>query len=214
MQHSTQKASLSLSLSVSELHFAVIPPEMEYEQFELKQEEDYPLILQPAADLIHNSILFLTSPIFTILSIASDSYQRAERTAEVVEKIVMHKVPSKISHGSVILLKKLGLGLVGAFQVCMGMVFLVVLASVLGVLLVEMWVEEPVFVTERLFFDYTEANPVAVFSVGGDELGRSSSNSKNNIKGIPIGHTYYVSLLLLMPESDFNREIGVFQVCN
>nr|GMC70766.1 seipin-1 [Ipomoea batatas] len=30
--------------------------------------------------------------------------------------------------------------------------------------------------------------------------------------GVPVGHTFYVSLLLVMPESDYNRELGIFQV--
>ena len=77
-----------------------------------------------------------------------------------------------------------------------------VVAVVVGVGLVQMWVEEPVFLRETLHFDYTEPHPKAVFSFGG---------SKGKL-GVPLGHTFYVSLRLLMPESDFNRDLGVFQV--
>ncbi|KAF3951202.1 hypothetical protein CMV_023121 [Castanea mollissima] len=39
------------------------------------------------------------------------------------------------------------------------------------------------------------------------------NNRRKKPMGVPIGHTFNVTLVLLMPESDFNRDIGVFQVC-
>lgn len=85
-----------------------------------------------------------------------------------------------------------------------------IIAVVVGVGLVQLWVEEPVFVRERLYFDYTEAHPKALFSFGGFE-GLQGSQRKKQM-GVPVGQTFYVSLALLMPESGFNRDIGVFQV--
>ncbi|CAD5331863.1 unnamed protein product [Arabidopsis thaliana] len=64
------------------------------------------------------------------------------------------------------------------------------------------WFEKPVVVRDRLFFDYTEENPSAVFSF--DKKKRSFS--------VPVGHSVHVSLVLWMPESEINRRIGVFQL--
>lgn len=80
-----------------------------------------------------------------------------------------------------------------------------VVATVLGIWLVRMLSEEPVFVREKLFFDYTNENPTAELYLGCPGEGKG-------LMGVPVGHTYHVSLTLLLPESDFNRHIGVFQV--
>ncbi|KAL0288956.1 UNVERIFIED_CONTAM: Seipin-1 [Sesamum angustifolium] len=93
------------------------------------------------------------------------------------------------------------MGLLAAAYVCMVLIIVMVLAAVLGVGLVRMWVEEPVYVRESLQFDYTDAHPTAVFSFWGQKGGGA----------VPVGQTLYVSLLLLMPDSDYNRDVGIFQ---
>lgn len=105
-----------------------------------------------------------------------------------------------------LLLKRLGLGFLSAAYVCMVLLLVLMLAVVLGVGLVRLWVEEPVFLREKLHFDYTHAHPSAVFSFD-DSIGSSNKHSQ-----VPVGHTFHISLNLLMPESHFNRDIGVFQV--
>ncbi|GAB2287148.1 hypothetical protein Dimus_021534 [Dionaea muscipula] len=79
-----------------------------------------------------------------------------------------------------------------------------VVASVVGVGLVMMWVEEPAYVSEKLHLDYTEFNPEAVVWFSRDQ--------RSEKMALPVGHSISVSVVLLMPESDFNREIGIFQL--
>lgn len=81
-------------------------------------------------------------------------------------------------------------------------------AVILGVLLVNLWVEKPVVVREKLYFDYTDANPSAVFVFGGNRYGKHGGGGG----GVPVGHTFHVSVVLVVPDSDYNRDIGVFQV--
>ncbi|XP_070666049.1 seipin-1-like [Malus domestica] len=89
-----------------------------------------------------------------------------------------------------------------------------ILSALFGIGLVNLWVEEPVFVRERFHFDYTEPHPTAVFAFGSanDIYQDKSSYSRKHVGGVPVGHTLHVSLVLLMPESDFKRGIGVFQL--
>ncbi|XP_048433309.1 seipin-1 [Pyrus x bretschneideri] len=164
-------------------------------------------------DLIYNCFTTLSAPIFSLLSAASESYHQAEEAKETVESVVQ-QVPSTITYGSALLLKKIGFGLLGAAYVCMVLVMVLLLSALFGIGLVNLWVEEPVFVREQLHFDYTEPHPTAVFAFGSaDDIYRhKSSYSRKHVRGIPVGHTFYVSLVLLMPESDFNRDIGVFQL--
>ncbi|XP_038988024.1 seipin-1-like, partial [Phoenix dactylifera] len=76
-------------------------------------------------------------------------------------------------------------------------------AVLLGVGLVRLWVGEPVSVRRPLHFNYTEAHPSTVAALGG---------AKRRGRPVPAGHTARVSLVLIMPKSDYNRRIGVFQV--
>ncbi|KAL3725663.1 hypothetical protein ACJRO7_030662 [Eucalyptus globulus] len=163
------------------------------------------------AELTYKCIASLLSPIFSLLSLASDSYHQAEEAKDSVESAV-HRVPSSLS----LLLKRLGLGFIASAYVCMVLTLLVALSAVVGVGLVRMWVEEPVFVRQRLHLDYARLHPQAVLSFcsGGDDggVGLCEGFRQKKHAGIPAGHTFSVSLSLLMPESDYNRRIGIFQV--
>uniref|UniRef100_A0A803PTZ4 Seipin n=1 Tax=Cannabis sativa TaxID=3483 RepID=A0A803PTZ4_CANSA len=162
------------------------------------------------AELIHNSLSFLFSPVIFLMSLVSDSYRRAEKTTVSIETAVQ-KAPTVLTHGTIALLKRLGFGIVGAAYVCMVLLLVMIFAVVLGVGLVRFWVEEPVILKERLHFDFTEPHPRAMFSFGnwqGFEMGEK----KKPVMGVPMGHTFSVSVVLLMPESGFNREVGVFQL--
>ncbi|KAI3952905.1 hypothetical protein MKX01_028597 [Papaver californicum] len=153
---------------------------------------------------------YLTKPIITFISMASDSLHRADVAREKTEDVVLSasKVPSRVAETGELFLKKIGFGLLGAIY--MGLVLIVIMffSVLFGVGLVRYWVEEPVFVKEVVYFDYTEVNPTAVLTF----IDGGAKNPKKMKRAIPVGHTFDVSLVLLMPESDFNRQIGVFQV--
>ncbi|CAA0814352.1 Putative adipose-regulatory protein (Seipin [Striga hermonthica] len=95
------------------------------------------------------------------------------------------------------LLGRIAAGLMAAAYVCVVLMSALAVAVVLGVGLVRAWAEGPIYTRAGLQFDYSEAHPVAVVRLG---------------PAAPVGHTYHVSLLLLMPESDYNRDLGIFQL--
>lgn len=191
------------------------------------ENEDYDLLMpQPPnwfmklvlllADLIYNCMALLFSPISSLFYLASDSYRRAEEAKERVE-LAVQKVPSNITHGSVLLIRKLGMGFLGAAYMGMVLIMLMVASVVVGVGLVRVWVDEPVLVRERLHFDYTDFQPKAMFPlcvVSGSDRGSSwvMLRKARRVGEIPVGHTFQVSVLLVMPDSDYNRLVGVFQV--
>lgn len=162
------------------------------------------LCLPTPAELIYTNMASLFSPFYSLLTVTSEPYHHGQETED--------NTPSQMAYSNIVLLKKLGLCFLSAAYVCMLLFLVLILASVVGVGLVRFWVEEPVIVHESLHFDYTEAHPSAVFSFNGGVSAAGGYIMKKHIR-VPVGHTFSVSLSLLMPESDFNRELGVFQVC-
>ncbi|CAL1352904.1 unnamed protein product [Linum trigynum] len=163
-------------------------------------------LLALQSEIIYNCLVTIFSPFLTLSAIASDSYRRAELTASAAESAIL-AAPRKLTRSTTAMMTKIGLGILGAVHVCVVLTMVMVLSVVLGVGLVRMWAEEPVFSTHKLLFDFTNPNPSAIVHLG----------NKMPIVGltttvIPVGHTFHVSLVLLLPESDYNRQIGVFQL--
>ncbi|PKA61295.1 hypothetical protein AXF42_Ash006192 [Apostasia shenzhenica] len=109
-------------------------------------------------------------------------------------------LPSRLARACAAVIRRLVLGLLGAAYAVGALMFLFSLAFVLGVSLVRLWVDEPVLLRRPLYFDYTQAQPIAVVVLG------------TNGRAVPAGHAVSVSLKLVLPDSGFNRHVGVFQV--
>ncbi|MED6164617.1 hypothetical protein PIB30_091906 [Stylosanthes scabra] len=192
------------------------------------EENQKPLLLLPKpsnfvsklvtfhADLIYNCIVSIFSPIHSLFSFASQSYQETKYTAVESEFQQPHggettTTTTTTSSTTMLFFKKLGLGLLSAAYLCMVLFLVMIVATVLGVCLVKLWVEEPVVVRENLYFDYTEENPSAVLSFDAGMSGFVGRTKRKQIS-VPVGHMFHVSLLLVMPESEFNTQLGVFQL--
>ncbi|XP_022149977.1 seipin-1 [Momordica charantia] len=156
-----------------------------------------------AAELIYAAIAFVLAPISTLLSLLSESFLHAEEAKQSVESAV-RRAPSDAARRVRLAARRVSYGLAAAALVCVAMVVLLAAAAGASAAAMRAWMEEPVMVRERLNFDYTQAQPRAVF-------GAENNGKKNNL-GIPVGHRFTASVILLMPESDFNRHVGVFQL--
>ncbi|XP_062194616.1 seipin-2-like [Phragmites australis] len=88
-------------------------------------------------------------------------------------------------------------GSLWAVYVCVVLCALLIMAFLGGGLLVGRIVEEPVQVTETLNFDYTKPSPVAFVPVP---------------RLVPPNQRMQLVVSLTLPESDYNRRLGVFQV--
>ncbi|RCV12670.1 hypothetical protein SETIT_2G287700v2 [Setaria italica] len=88
-------------------------------------------------------------------------------------------------------------GSLWAAYVCVVLCALLVMAFLGGGLLVGRIVEKPVQVTETLNFDYTKPSPVAFVPVP---------------RLVPPNQRMQLEVSLTLPESDYNRRLGVFQV--
>ncbi|KAK1372814.1 seipin-1 [Heracleum sosnowskyi] len=106
------------------------------------------------------------------------------------------------------ILRKVAAGLLGAAYVCFVLFVVMIVAVILGVGLVGLWVEEPVCVREKVLFDYSQVNPSATLAVGDYKGGLNDMVMRE----VPVGQTYSVDLVLVMPESDYNLQVGMFQL--
>ncbi|CAN6205218.1 unnamed protein product [Urochloa humidicola] len=88
-------------------------------------------------------------------------------------------------------------GSLWAAYVCVVLCALLVMAFLGGGLLVGRIVEKPVQVTETLNFDYTKPSPAAFVPVP---------------RLVPPNQRMQLEVSLTLPESDYNRRLGVFQV--
>ncbi|RAL41948.1 hypothetical protein DM860_009130 [Cuscuta australis] len=162
----------------------------------------------------------LPSPRFSLFSFRYETDRAVEPVMLSANNASSASEDGRGGYGGGALLRKIGVGILAAAYVGMILGLLLTLAAILGVSLVRLWVEEPVLLRERLDFDYTAAHPTATFSFahgssgsGGGFIGHKGIFVPKNKKvGVPLGHTFYVSLVLVMPESDYNRELGIFQV--
>ncbi|KAL5997750.1 hypothetical protein ACLOJK_008680 [Asimina triloba] len=172
--------------------------------------------------MLHMFFLLVTDP-FQLVRRAKDSlFEKLSRVfgflfgrvSSVISKQL--KGPQSVSR----YLAKFGFGFFWSLYVFFVLVGILVTAFVVGGITARYIVEEPIRMEENLNFDYTKANPVACVQVvscngicGGLE-GKEMVEVGNYIGRhvIPLNHKLQVTLLLALPESVYNRNLGIFQV--
>ncbi|THG23336.1 hypothetical protein TEA_010784 [Camellia sinensis var. sinensis] len=105
--------------------------------------------------------------------------------------------------------------------VCFMLVVLLVSSFLLGGLAMRRLLEQPIQTTETLNFNYTKANPVAFVPVMASTgagmfssmVSRKSVETVESVgwRAIPYNHKLQLTVSLTMPESEYNRKLGVFQ---
>ncbi|OAY78908.1 hypothetical protein ACMD2_07825 [Ananas comosus] len=108
--------------------------------------------------------------------------------------------PSRAAHRSAATLHQISFGLLGAACTSVMLIGVMVVAVLLSLSLVKLLIDEPVHVRQTLYFDYTQPHPNTVIALGGPKT-----------RMVPTRHTTHVLLNMLMPESNHNHKIGIFQ---
>ncbi|XP_074267751.1 seipin-2-like [Silene latifolia] len=113
---------------------------------------------------------------------------------------------------------QIGWGLLWCCYVCSVLVSMLVLAFVVGGLMMRLYVvEEPFQLKQPLNFDYTKSKPQALVSITScrsDEYGEKVNEVSVGGSGRVIlpNHKLQATVTLVVPESDYNRNLGIFQV--
>lgn len=97
------------------------------------------------------------------------------------------------------------------------LVALLILAFVISGLMVRYYlVEEPFNLNQGLNFDYTKSRPVAFVPITACPTMESTEynefRSAEGVRVIPRGYKLQTTVMLVLPESDYNRNLGIFQV--
>ncbi|KAL3508790.1 hypothetical protein ACH5RR_028191 [Cinchona calisaya] len=106
--------------------------------------------------------------------------------------------------------------------VCLILVGLLILGFVIGGITMRHLVVEPIQTTENLNFDYSKTSPDAfvpitsspVAGVSPGLISKDRTHFAKQVSGrpIPYNHKLQLTVSLTMPESEYNRNLGIFQV--
>ncbi|KAJ4777009.1 Seipin [Rhynchospora pubera] len=99
-----------------------------------------------------------------------------------------------------------------AIYVCVVLMGMFLGAFLGGGLVVGKVVEKPVHIKEELNFDYTKPSPVALVPISSCPGVLNFNKKWGGTRVIPANHKFALTVLLNLPESDYNRKLGVFQV--
>lgn len=112
-------------------------------------------------------------------------------------------------------------GLLWAVYVGVILMGLLVSAFLVGGIFMKVTVEEPVSIKEKLDFDYTGESPVVFVPIigcpaeawyGTDYRHKLDVAKLDGPRVIPPGHKFQATVYLTLPESEYNRNLGIFQV--
>ncbi|KAJ8450019.1 hypothetical protein Cgig2_029381 [Carnegiea gigantea] len=112
---------------------------------------------------------------------------------------------------------RFGWGFLWSFFVGSVLVALLILASVISGLIMRYYlVEEPFQLNQALNFDYTKSRPVAFVPITACPTMQHAENiqfhSHGAVRVIPPNYKLQTTVTLTVPESDYNRHLGMFQV--
>lgn len=111
-------------------------------------------------------------------------------------------------------------GLLWAMYVGVILMALLVSAFLVGGIFMKVILEEPVSIKEKLDFDYTGESPVVFVPIigcsqscyGKDYHQKLDVAKVDQVRVIPPGHKLQATVSLTLPESEYNRNLGIFQV--
>lgn len=164
--------------------------------------------------------LFITDPCHTLKHVKDGFYGKFKSLWDVFSESFAPYVFEKLKGQKS--LAKLGLrfgwGFVISVYICFVLFGLLVVGFAFGGITIKYLVQEPFQMKESLNFDYTRSCPVALVPIVACPSVYSGVRYQNVAGKSSAGrvllpnHKLQLAISLMMPESDYNRKLGVFQV--
>ncbi|KAG8364841.1 hypothetical protein BUALT_Bualt18G0040500 [Buddleja alternifolia] len=170
--------------------------------------------------LLNFSLMFLMFPYQTLTRIRDQMKKKLMRACYASSfkliSIISNKIKSKKS--VLKLATRFGRAFFCSFYVFFVLLGLLLSAFAISGIVIRNLVEESIQTTETLSFDYTKTSPVAVVPVASSLVNGEhsqyeiSASEKLGRHAIPYNHKLQLTVSLTLPESEYNRKLGVFQV--
>lgn len=171
---------------------------------------------------LYSSYMFVTDPFHIVRRIKGYFLHKAFGILGEVRDRIMDFIWGfvKEHHSTWKLALRCCWGLLWAAYVCSMLCGLLVSAFIVGGILMKFCLEEPFQMEEHLNFDYSKDSPAAVvpiiycpeISCGGDCSGMSEVENVGGARFVPPKHKLKATVSLTLPESMYNRNLGIFQV--
>lgn len=175
--------------------------------------------------LSYNTITFFLFPFQTLAKIRADLMKRVLKFLADFQLSIASYILSRLKAQKKVLNLAIRLGWaffcsIYVFFVLFG---LLVTGFLLGGFAMSCLVEKPLEMSEAINFDYTKESPAAfvpIVSYRGSAISSSlisretieSVESAKVLRAIPYNHKLRLTVSLTLPESEYNRKLGVFQV--
>ncbi|KAJ8761163.1 hypothetical protein K2173_001219 [Erythroxylum novogranatense] len=172
--------------------------------------------------VLYYSCMFIVDPFGAIRHVRRLCFRKLVNLGGLIGRILGPLLHDLLKDHKTIwkLVLRIGWGCMWSVYVCIILCGLLVLSVVIGALCMRYLVEEPMQIKEDLNFDYTKISPVAyvpIISSGGlgcDGNGMEKAGDIMNLKlrAIPRNHKLQIDVSLTLPESEYNQNLGMFQV--
>ncbi|CAM8905849.1 unnamed protein product [Rhodiola kirilowii] len=166
---------------------------------------------------LYHIYMFVTDPFSIKRRIRDYVIRKVLKLWYPVSRTVIRYAYERLKEQKIIwkLAKLLGWGVLWGLYMCLVMCVLSVFAVVVSGKVVKHVAERPVVLKEGLNFDYTRESPVSFVPISeccGGQCGTSGVERSSGVPLIPRNHKVQVGVSLTLPESDYNRNLGMFQV--
>ncbi|KAG2689308.1 hypothetical protein I3843_09G131800 [Carya illinoinensis] len=167
--------------------------------------------------LLYHSYMLVTSPFQTVRRARDYLIQELSKLGQTVGESLSpllndcsreHKWVWKVA-------LRWGWGFLWSVYVCIVLCSLLVSSLVVSGVVMRFLVQEPIQMKKMLNFDYTKPSPVAyvpIVSCDGVGCGEDCKEQIGGFRFIPPNHRLQVTVSLTLPESEYNRNLGVFQI--
>ncbi|XP_038686096.1 seipin-2-like [Tripterygium wilfordii] len=157
--------------------------------------------------LSYLSLMFFIFPIRSLKELRRCLIKRVFQMWDVRSKSVKQKAQKSMLNVAM----RLGCGFFWSSYVFFLLLGLLVSGFVLGSLIVRQIAVQPIQITESLNFDYTKPSPVALVPIMSSP-GMTDTMKQRGARAIPYNHKLRLTVSLTLPESEYNRKLGVFVV--
>jgi seipin len=167
--------------------------------------------------LLYHSYALITNPFQTVRRGRDHLIQRLSKLGDIVRESASPWLNDWSREHSWVLkvVLRCAWGLLWSVYVCVVLCGLLVSSVAVSGILMRYLVEEPIQMKEVLIFDYTKHSPVTyvpVASCGCVGCGEDCEEKISGFRVVPPGHRLQATVSLTLPESEYNRNLGVFQV--